>query len=178
MVVTRRKFLMGSAAGASVILAGYGVHRKSGLTLQSAPFEFLERTTGLRREVWPIPERQSGWVKSVANPVINGIGDCFDMSVMNNGEFWMWFSWRPKGGIGHCRSTDGVHWVHNELSFAPEAGSWRARVNRPKVLKVGNRYWMWYTGQSQKSSSIGLAQSEDGLVWSDVKRTPVFVAAE
>ncbi|MBR3094902.1 MAG: hypothetical protein IKH12_04865, partial [Clostridia bacterium] len=47
--------------------------------------------------------------------------------------------------------------------------------NRNCVLKTGSTYKMWYTGQANGRSSIGYAESDDGLHFHRVQTEPVLV---
>ena len=117
-------------------------------------------------------ESSNIWLKH-KNPVFGGgeLGTCFDLSVLKVNEmsnkFAMYFSWRPKLGIGLTHSGDGFHWDKNPhvvLQGVPD--TWQREVNRPMVLKVHNKFYMWYTGQVQpETSMIGFARSNDGINW-------------
>lgn len=120
-----------------------------------------------------------GWRKYGHNPVFGGkYGTCFDVSLLLEGEgtesqvYKMWFSWRPKRGIGYTESRDGIHWNEPVLVLPPLPGSaWEAdEVNRPTVIFHDGEYLMWYSGQMRPyledgRSVIGLAVSGDGLHW-------------
>src|SRR5262249_42208302 len=47
-------------------------------------------------------------------------------------------------------------------------------VNRPVVLKQGDTYHMWYTGQANGKSWIGYATSADGKTWKRQSDRPVL----
>lgn len=68
------------------------------------------------------------WEKYAGNPVLGGeLGTCFDISVSAvNGRYLMWFSWRPRHGIGLAESDDGLHWRPARIGTAiPGAGDRR-----------------------------------------------------
>lgn len=123
------------------------------------------------------PETAAGWVKSPASPVLGGnLGTCFDISVLKEGEtFRMWFSWRPKASVALVESKDGVHWSEPRIVLGPNrATDWEADINRPVVLRVGEGYRMWYTGQARGQSWIGSATSPDGKTWTRRSDRPVL----
>lgn len=100
-------------------------------------------------------------------------GTCFDISVLKDREIYrMWLSWRPKQSVALVESTDGIHWSEPPkivLGPRPKTG-WEDDINRPCVLKKGNTYHLWYTGQSRPSAGngrswIGYATSKDGVTW-------------
>ena len=108
------------------------------------------------------------WQKYDGNPVLGGsMGTCFDICVLpDEGGYRMWLSWRPKRSIAHSFSADGLHWSEPVEVLGPElATGWEDDINRPSVIRCGNVYHMWYTGQAGGASRIGYATSTDGLAW-------------
>jgi predicted GH43/DUF377 family glycosyl hydrolase len=121
----------------------------------------------------------AGWVKYPKNPVLGGdLGTCFDISVLKEGDrYRMWFSWRPKKSIALVESPDGVHWSKPVIVLGPyEKTAWENDLNRPVVLKNGDSYRMWYTGQARGRSWIGSAASPDGKTWQRMSDRPVLSA--
>ncbi len=124
----------------------------------------------------PASETAAGWVKYPKNPVLGGdLGTCFDISVLKEGDSYrMWFSWRPKKSIALVESQDGVKWSKPLIVLGPNAKTdWENDINRPVVLKNGDRYQMWYTGQARGHSWIGQATSPDGKTWQRSSAKPV-----
>jgi len=122
-------------------------------------------------------QTRAGWRKSDANPVLGGkLGTCFDVAVLKENEkYRMWFSWRPRKSVALVESTDGIHWSEPEIVLGPNpASSWEEDINRPVVVKRGDGYHLWYTGQSQGSSRIGYARSSDGRHWARASKQPVL----
>src|SRR5882724_4041557 len=98
----------------------------------------------------PPAETTAGWLKYEKNPVLGGdLGTCFDISVLKEGDTYrMWFSWRPKRSIALAESKDGIQWSKPVIVLGPNNKTdWEYDLNRPVVIKNGNRYQMWYTGQ-------------------------------
>lgn len=126
-------------------------------------------------------ETQGGWRKHHANPLLGQrIGDVFDVSVLHEAAddtpYRMWLSWRPHGCIAYSESQDGIAWsTPISVLEADSQSSWEQMVNRPSVLRRSDGYHLWYTGQTQTQSSLGYAQSEDGITWRRICRTPVLV---
>ncbi|MCL1909400.1 MAG: hypothetical protein FWG05_00520 [Kiritimatiellaeota bacterium] len=111
-------------------------------------------------------------------PVIGGeYGTCFDMSVRReNGEFTMWFSWRPEASVARITSADGITWDGPPRIVLPprsETG-WENDINRPGVLFHDGLYRMWYTGQTRTHSALGYATSPDGVNWERRSDKPVM----
>jgi predicted GH43/DUF377 family glycosyl hydrolase len=125
----------------------------------------------------PAAETAGGWVKYEKNPVLGGsLGTCFDVSVLREGgKYRMWFSWRPKRSIALAESEDGFTWGEPTTVLGPDkASGWEEDVNRPVVIKQGEKYLMWYTGQAKGKSRIGLATSKDGKTWERSGDKPVL----
>ncbi|MBO1327120.1 family 43 glycosylhydrolase [Acetobacter suratthaniensis] len=124
---------------------------------------------------------RSNWQFFKGNPVIGGeYGTCFDPYVLlDNGKFRMWFSWRPQHSIAYCESHDGVSWSAPQvvLGLDPEQNG-QTEVNRCTVIQRDGVYHMWFTGQTQTTSSIYYATSPDGLKWTRTQSTPVLWPSE
>jgi predicted GH43/DUF377 family glycosyl hydrolase len=122
-------------------------------------------------------ETVAGWAKITGNPVLGGdLGTCFDVSVLKDGDgYRMWFSWRPKRSIALVESKDGKEWTKPLIVLGPQVTSgWENDINRPVVIKNGDRYEMWYTGQAKGKSWIGYATSHDGKTWQRMSAQPVL----
>ncbi len=113
------------------------------------------------------------------NPIYGGpvTGTLFDVYVTReNGTYRMDFSWRPKKALAVAFSQDGLRWTEPQITLASEEISgWEDDINRNCVLKVGDRYQMWYTGQARGYSFIGYAESNDGLHFDRVLDEPVLI---
>jgi predicted GH43/DUF377 family glycosyl hydrolase len=119
----------------------------------------------------------AGWVKYDKNPVLGGsLGTCFDVTVLRDGDTYrMWFSWRPKRSLALTEGNDGLTWSKPVIALGPNEGSgWEDDVNRPVVLKKGDLYHLWYTGQAKGKSWIGYATSTDGKTWKRQSDKPVL----
>lgn len=142
----------------------------------------LERVTG-RLPPPAAAETSAGWKKFEGNPVMGGkYGTCFDISVLRDGDkYRMWLSWRPKKAVALVESKDGIHWSEPpQIVLGPRTETaWEDDINRPYVLKKGDTYHMWYTGQVKPGSQdghswIGYATSPDGVTWKRMSDKPVL----
>jgi predicted GH43/DUF377 family glycosyl hydrolase len=125
----------------------------------------------------PLDDISGGWGKYAHNPVLGGsLGVCFDVSLLNEeGNYRMWFSWRDKKSIALVESPDGIHWGPPAIVFGPyPTTQWEEDINRPAVIRRGDAYSMWYTGQAREHTSIGLATSGDGTHWERAAADPVL----
>ena len=124
-------------------------------------------------------ETIGGWIKCSENPLIGptlGPNGAFDGSVLRIGdEFWIWFSWRDLKSIGFCRTKDGIHMdFYPEPVLTPDPMGWDKDVNRIAVIREGNKFKMWYSGQDDETMRLGFAESTDGIHWTKYPE-PVLV---
>jgi predicted GH43/DUF377 family glycosyl hydrolase len=110
------------------------------------------------------------WAKYPGNPVLGGeLGTCFDMSLLVDGaRHRMWFSWRPKAGIGYAESPDGLHWTALDdvvLGTDPDDPAEAVDITRPFVMVEGDGLTMWYSAHSETHVVIARATSRDGVSW-------------
>jgi predicted GH43/DUF377 family glycosyl hydrolase len=118
----------------------------------------------------PLGPNGDAWVKYEGNPVLGGsLGTCFDMSVdRTEDRYRMWFSWRPKHGIGYAQSTDGFNWTARDdvvLGPYPDSPAGELEVTRPFVLVEPGGLTMWYAAHGPDRVVISRATSVDGLDW-------------
>lgn len=125
------------------------------------------------------------WAKHPASPVL-GPGYClqalFDCCLVAEGErLRMWLSWRDLRSIAYSESRDGVEWTGPRIALevAPSIEWEKSDANRPGVVRVGDSWYMWYTGQNHErhTGALGLATSGDGANWERVGDEPVLSPA-
>lgn len=108
----------------------------------------------------------TNWVPNENNPIIGdaSTGSLYDPHVIKvNNTFLMYVSIRDNGNIGVVESKDGINWsdIKQVLHCDQESG-WEQAVSRCSVVYKDNKYYMYYTGQQNGISRIGLAISDDG----------------
>ena len=112
------------------------------------------------------------------NPVLgnNKTGTLFDPYVIKNDNLYkMFVSWRPKGAIALSTSRDGIIWSNLTIILNKgEKDSWESIVNRGCLIKLFNKYYLWYTGQNKGKSNIGFAISNDGINFIKNKNNPIL----
>ncbi len=126
------------------------------------------------------------FIKNPANPIFGDekTGTMFDVYVqpwsgekttLENPRYRMDVSWRPQCALAVTFSEDGIHWQPPEITLKcdPTSG-WEDDINRNTVLKFGDTYRMWYTGQwsDHSYSAIGYAESKDGIHFERVPHVP------
>jgi predicted GH43/DUF377 family glycosyl hydrolase len=105
-------------------------------------------------------------------------GSLFDPYIIElNKLYIMYVSVRSQKSIGITTSEDLIHWSKITIVLKNSKTGWDQDVNRPCVLKRGDTFYMFFTGQSNGVSRIGLAESDNGLDW--IKNgEPVLKATE
>jgi predicted GH43/DUF377 family glycosyl hydrolase len=78
--------------------------------------------------------------------------------------------------IGLATSSDGIHWEKKTDPVLNGTNSWDYSVGVKGVLKVNNKYFMYYG--SSPASGIGLATSSDGITWTRYASNPILNPTE
>ena len=118
------------------------------------------------------------WIKYDLNPILgnSNTGTVFDPFVIrHNNLYKMFVSWRKKGAIALSISEDGLNWGDLKIVLNKgEEKSWESIVNRACVLIFKNKFYMWYTGQKNDKSEIGLAISDNEENFIKYKYNPIL----
>jgi predicted GH43/DUF377 family glycosyl hydrolase len=141
---------------------------------------------------YAVSEDGINWCPYERNPVLRpGNPGSFDDGFIWGGtvlklndEYRMYYgaysNSRGKWSIGFAGSQDGIHWrkIPEALIPAGPPGSWdQDGPNAPCVMRDSSgQYWMWYSGNSQPTTAIGLATSLDGIAWSKYAGNPIMVS--
>ncbi len=117
--------------------------------------------------------------KYKGNPVFGNasLGTLFDvyLTALPGGRLRMDLSTRKNDSLSVAFSEDGIRWSAPVTALGPcPASGWEERVNRNCVLRRGDTYLMWYTGQARGNSYIGLAESKNGVDFHRVSARPVL----
>lgn len=139
---------------------------------------FLARRKKHIKELYIYPDTQGGWLK---HPDIvygkRGEGSFFDpYAGYENDKFVLYLSDRKNGSIVRTESEDGIHW--NEAQTILQAipnSDWEKIVNRGVVKKFKDKWFLWYTGQTDGKSAIGVAISNDGIYYERYIHNPVII---
>lgn len=71
-------------------------------------------------------------------------------------------------GIHHGTSKNGIDWTSEPNQVLPFKDKYEYAFGRPTVVRVADRYLMWFAHRASKAVStyrIGFASSTDGLKW-------------
>lgn len=91
--------------------------------------------------------------------------------VKDGSTYKMWYTGSDTTDkIGYATSSDGLHWIkdsaNNPVLDLGAGGKFdQSAVSQPTVLKSGNTYHLWYTGNDGVNQEIGYATSTDGVNW-------------
>lgn len=122
-----------------------------------------------------------GWLK-YPYPVLsenNNHDSFFDPFIIKrNNVYELFVSHRENNSIMRFSSKDGIEWNNKQTILNSSNEQWEIKVNRACVLIKDNRWYMWYTGQNTRNSSIGLATSEDGIHFNKYTDNPVIKPTE
>jgi predicted GH43/DUF377 family glycosyl hydrolase len=133
------------------------------------------------------------WTKYAGNPVfgprsatweIGGPATCSVMPIQ--GGYKMWYAGGDAsfeiGRIGYATSIDGINWkrdtINSPVLSMGTANQWDEKtVGTPNVLRIGNLYYMWYSGSDPlgRYDATGVATSLDGITnWQKYESNPVL----
>jgi predicted GH43/DUF377 family glycosyl hydrolase len=113
------------------------------------------------------------WLRHQANPVLPVDPDnhwekqaIAVARVIRDGRLCRaWYCSYPQNdtyAVGFAESVDGIHWTrspHNPI-LKPGGAGWDSKMKAyPGVVRVGDRYFMWYSGNGYHSA-IGLATAD------------------
>jgi uncharacterized repeat protein (TIGR01451 family) len=102
--------------------------------------------------------------------------------IKDGGVYKMWYHGcdlnYTKCSIGYATSPDGKVWTKyaGNPVITGTVEAYDAILVFPTVVKNGNTYYMWYTGNDSNFnySGVYLATSEDGIHWTKDNRSPVL----
>lgn len=115
-------------------------------------------------------------IENENNPVLGDetTGSLFDPWILTNemGGYQMYISSRKTSSIVLSYSSDGIIWSKDFITCLESDNStgWEDIINRACVIKMPDKYIMYYTGQSNNVSRIGYAESYDGKIFSRIQK--------
>lgn len=119
-----------------------------------------------------------GWKRYSEKPIIEDDDSysLFDPNViLSDDKYYMYLSQRKNRSISLSISYDGINWSEPQVVLSNNLSSgWEDDVNRASVVKYNDKYLMYYTGQKDDVSKIGLAISEDGINFERYSENPIL----
>jgi len=93
-------------------------------------------------------------------------------------RLFYWYQAARPPRIGLAESADGQEWVkhvHPVLNPGPRGSFDERGAADPYVISPGDSLYMYYLGQDRaRRQTIGLARSNDGIVWTKLRGNPVL----
>jgi hypothetical protein len=144
------------------------------------------------------------WTKYPGNPVLDidsaswdayaveTVSVIIDPAAAPEKKYQLWYAGKtsdvagnPAYDIGYAYSPDGVSWTKHGAPVLTRGASaeWDNHfIEGPTVLLEGGTYYLWYAGMdavangqaSDGKVNIGLATSNDGIIWSKNPANPVL----
>lgn len=102
-----------------------------------------------------------------------------------DGTYYLFFSVSSSPSINPkemylMTSTDGITWTDRGKILTARPGlSWESGgIVAPQVIVDGNKYRMIYTALTGTSSSLGYAESTNGIAWQQVGSAPILTTLQ
>jgi len=143
---------------------------------RNLPQEFAQQRAAAAPGTWlvytGIPALERGTLEEWDNFAVGA-----PVVLQEGGRYRMWYrgcyflGQEYTCGIGHATSTDGLSWQKSALPvFVPGEVHESERMNSLALVRVGDRYLMWYSVKpnhfiNRPYATIHLATSPDGLNW-------------
>jgi predicted GH43/DUF377 family glycosyl hydrolase len=126
------------------------------------------------------------WKRVSDTPILSPMGESWQSAgtfnpavIVREGKFVMLYRAQDAAGtsrLGYGESADGVHFTRRaEPVLAPETDYEKdGGVEDPRLVQIGDRYYLTYTGYNKTDAQLCLATSQDLLHW---KRLGVILPA-
>jgi predicted GH43/DUF377 family glycosyl hydrolase len=117
------------------------------------------------------------WTRASNEPILSPQGATWESAgtfnpavVFHNGKFIMLYRAQNAAGtsrLGYAESSDGLHFTRRpEPVLAPETPYEKdGGVEDPRLQKLGDTFYLTYTGYNKKDAQLCLATSRDLLHW-------------
>ena len=124
------------------------------------------------------PPLDGVWKENSDNPILGNeeTGTLFDPWILqkDDGTYIMYVSWRREKNIAYATSSDCENWSTLKVALEPADSGWENLVNRCSVVFFDDKYYMYYTGQSNGISRIGVAISSDGYSFERIQEDSIL----
>jgi beta-1,2-mannosidase len=119
----------------------------------------------------------SHWTRVSQSPVIAPRGDGWESAgtfnpavVMHDGKVVMLYRAQDKQGtsrLGYAESADGIHFARRSDPVLSPSEAYEADggVEDPRLVQIGDTYYLTYTGYNKKDAQLCLATSKDLVHW-------------
>jgi predicted GH43/DUF377 family glycosyl hydrolase len=133
----------------------------------------LARVSPPQEDRWPF----GSWQRLSSDPVIAPRGDGWESAgtfnpavIRHEGRIVMLYRAQDRNGtsrLGYASSTDGIHFVRGQAPvLAPETEYERdGGIEDPRLIRLGDTYYLTYTGYNRTDAQLCLATSKDLVRW-------------
>jgi predicted GH43/DUF377 family glycosyl hydrolase len=117
------------------------------------------------------------WKRVSAEPIVQPQGDGFESAgtfnpavVKKDDKFVMLYRAQDSNGtsrLGYATSTDGIHFIRSAKPVMEPTTEYErdGGVEDPRLIKLGDTYYLTYTGYNKKDAQLCLAISKDLINW-------------
>lgn len=117
------------------------------------------------------------WYRASATPILSPRGNGWESAgtfnpavVLHDGKFVMLYRAQDIAGtsrLGYAESADGIHFMRRpEPVLGPETEYEKdGGLEDPRLVKIGDTYYLTYTGYNRKDAQLCLATSQDLEHW-------------
>lgn len=135
---------------------------------------YCESVDGISWTKYPNPVIYPGgynsWDSKAVSPgaVIkeNGIYKMYYCGYSNEYDNWH---------VGYATSYDGINWEKYPQPIITGTYGWEHQLIASSIIKLGNQYYLYYTGRNHPNNKIGLAVSQDGINFAKYSGNPVLI---
>jgi predicted GH43/DUF377 family glycosyl hydrolase len=119
----------------------------------------------------------TGWRRLSSQPIVSPRGGGWESAgtfnpavVFHQGKFVILYRAQDQAGtsrLGYAESSDGIHFVRRaEPVLSPETDYEKdGGVEDPRLVKLGDTFYLTYTGYNRKDAQLCLAISKDLIHW-------------
>jgi len=117
------------------------------------------------------------WTRAANEPILSPQGTTWESAgtfnpatVLHNGKIVMLYRAQDASGtsrLGYAESTDGLHFTRRpEPVLSPETAYEKdGGVEDPRLQKIGDTFYLTYTGYNKKDAQLCIATSQDLIHW-------------
>lgn len=136
----------------------------------------IMRKEFLQMHAYDYPCTNGGWRKYKNNPILGNEDNVLFDPVVRHCEdrYFMCVSNRTNNCIEFYTSIDGIDWIDAKLKYTGNNKKWCGAVNRACFIKKDDAIYLWYTGQANGNSVIGLSIAKNNSSFLDVGENPVL----
>ena len=117
------------------------------------------------------------WTRLSATPILSPEGNDWESAgtfnpavVVRGGKIVMLYRAQDKQGtsrLGYAESADGIHFTRRDQPVLSPAADYEkdGGVEDPRLVQLGDTYFLTYTGYNKKDAQLCLATSKDLIRW-------------